>query len=109
TCHSVEQIAGGKLVINWLVNNPREALRGFTKFSHAPHLLPVELRDCTTCHALAPVPTVDANYKGFNPAVHASDFQPISKAMCASCHTRGAVGESCTQCHNYHVQDWGGR
>jgi hypothetical protein len=109
TCHSVEQTSGGKLAINWHANNPREALRSFTKFSHAPHLLPIELRDCTACHALAPMPTADANYTGFNPAVHTSDFHPVSKAMCATCHTRGAVGDSCTQCHNYHVQDWSGR
>lgn len=105
TCHSIEPTTAGspRLAIQWRALDPRQAPRSFTKFSHAPHLLPAELRDCTACHALDPAVSTASSYAGHNPAAFASEFLPISKATCAACHNKAAVGESCTQCHNYHV------
>lgn len=108
TCHSIESATGvaatGRLTINWRSHDGRDQPRGFTKFSHTPHLLPQELRDCTACHSLDPHASTSSNYTAHNPAAYTSEFAPISKASCAACHTQTAVGDSCTQCHNYHVK-----
>lgn len=103
TCHSIEATAGDNLVINWHAQDPRDEPRGFTRFSHGPHLLPLELRDCTACHTLDPAAGAAHTYTGHNPAAFTTEFLPVTKATCAACHNKSAVGESCTQCHNYHV------
>jgi len=113
SCHSVEQreplsaSSPGGLMVNWRPYDRRWEPRGFTRFSHAPHLLQTELRDCSSCHTINPTADTAGNYAGRNPAAFVSDFQPISKVACASCHAKTAVGDNCTQCHNYHVQDLG--
>lgn len=105
TCHSIETgKTAGSLNINWRAYDGRQQPRGFTKFSHTPHLLPTELRDCTACHIIDPQSSTASNYSAHNPAAFTSDFAPLTKTSCASCHQPSAVGDSCTQCHNYHVQ-----
>lgn len=114
SCHSIERAstssltginqATGGLMVNWEPHDRRLEPRGFTNFSHAPHLLQVELRDCTACHTVNPTADTTSNYTGYNPKAFVSDFQPVSKATCVSCHVKTAVGDSCTQCHNYHVK-----
>lgn len=113
SCHSVEQqtaLANGPssgLGVNWRPHDRRWDPRGFTRFSHAPHLLQKELRDCSACHTINPTANTSGNYAGHNPMAFVSDFQPLSKAACVNCHAKTAVGDSCTQCHNYHVQEVG--
>ncbi len=106
TCHSIDAAHDGQLTINWRAHDRRSEPRHFTRFSHAPHLLPIELRDCTACHAINQTADAASNYSGHNATAFVSDFHPITKAACASCHHSAAVGESCTQCHNYHVEAW---
>jgi hypothetical protein len=118
TCHSIERAASpsaatagssssaNTLTINWHALDRRQQPRGFTRFTHAPHLLPIELRDCNACHAINELADTSASYSGHNAASFVSDFHPVDKATCAACHKRTAVGEDCTQCHNYHVEGW---
>jgi hypothetical protein len=107
TCHSIDSTPEeGGLVINWHAHERNQQPRSFTRFSHAPHLLPMELRDCAACHAINHTANTANNYGSHNPAAFVSDFHPVSKATCAACHNKSAVGESCTQCHNYHVEQW---
>ncbi len=122
SCHSIESTrtessgsdvdtsppgnAPGQLRINWHTYDRRQEPRGFTRFSHTPHLLPVELRDCTACHAVNHAANTASNYNSYTPEAFASDFHPTPKATCAACHNRTAVGENCTQCHNYHIESW---
>ena len=114
-CHSMDTGTANPLVadrsatqtlrIHWQAHDRRGDARGFTRFSHAPHLLPLELRDCTACHAINPTATTDGSYSGTNPQAYTSEFAAIEKATCAACHQAGAVSDRCTDCHNYHV-DW---
>ncbi len=103
TCHSQDQGPSGQILFHWRSHDRRLDPRGFTRFSHAPHLLQAELRDCTACHRIDTQADTSGNYTGLSPGVKVCDFEPMSKATCANCHTKSVVGDSCTQCHNYHV------
>jgi hypothetical protein len=78
----------------WKSNRRAANLRPITKFDHGPHLTLPKLNDCQSCHPLGK-----------------TDFLPIQKNQCSSCHQENAAGESCTQCHNYHVgsKSWAGQ
>jgi len=78
----------------WKSKRRAANLRTITKFDHGPHLTLPKLNDCQSCHQLGKL-----------------DFIPMQKDQCSSCHQSNAVGESCTQCHNYHVgtKGWTGQ
>lgn len=103
TCHSVER-AAGRLVVNWRGRDRLREARGFTKFSHRPHLTQPELADCTHCHRVDPQGDPSAAYTGLDPTRSASEFAAMSKSACSACHKPHAAGDACTQCHNYHVE-----
>ena len=103
TCHSVDQTPGGKLAINWRGRYRLSEPRGFTHFTHRPHLKQPELMDCTHCHAIDSSADLEPSYASTNPNHAALQFVTLSKAACAGCHQPHAAGDSCTQCHNYHV------
>jgi hypothetical protein len=107
TCHSVDQAEAGKLSINWRAFDRTAEPRGFTKFSHGPHLLLPQLADCTQCHAIDNRVTAAATHTGWDPLRFASEFLPVSKSQCAQCHTATAAGDRCQSCHNYHVESLG--
>lgn len=103
-CHSLEEQGGGALLVNWRAYNASGEPRSFTKFSHRPHLTQPELRDCAHCHQLAAGATPQASpYASHRPSDFVNQFEPLTKAACIECHQPKAAGESCTQCHNYHV------
>jgi len=104
SCHSVGQTADGALTINWRAYDRASEPRGFTKFSHGPHLMLPQLADCTSCHAINDKSDVAASYVDWNPRQFVSDFAPLSKHQCIQCHTTKAAGDSCQKCHNYHVE-----
>jgi hypothetical protein len=103
SCHSVEQGADGAVVVNWKGLDRTAKPRGFTKFSHGPHLVLPQLADCTSCHAIDEAASV-APYADLGPRHFVSEFKPMSKQACAACHTKTAAGDSCQSCHNYHVE-----
>jgi hypothetical protein len=107
TCHSVDQIESGHLAINWQALDRTSEPRGFTKFSHGPHLVLPQLGDCTQCHAIDSRVTATATHAGWDPHRFASEFLPMSKNECAECHTATAAGDRCQSCHNYHVESSG--
>lgn len=102
TCHSLELVAGRR-EFRWRATDPTTRGRAFTRFSHTPHLTQSELRDCTHCHVIEPTADTSAGYAGLDPAVFVSEFRPLDKGACISCHQPKLAGDSCTQCHNYHV------
>jgi hypothetical protein len=102
SCHSIEQIATGGLIINWHAYDGTPERRSFTKFSHGPHLILPQLAGCTTCHAIDSKSTT--SYAGWEPGRFSSQFHPISKQRCTECHTARAAGDDCQQCHIYHVE-----
>jgi hypothetical protein len=91
-------------VINWRAYDRTVAPRGFTKFSHGPHLLLPQLADCTHCHAIDRAASTTVIYSDLEPGRFVGDFAPMSKRQCAGCHTGKAAGDACQQCHNYHVE-----
>lgn len=104
SCHSVEQSDVGTLTINWSAFDRSTKPRGFTKFSHGPHLVLPQLENCTSCHTINTVASTAASYTSLNPQQFVSDFKPLEKQQCASCHTKAAAGDACQSCHNYHVE-----
>lgn len=105
---------GNPTQFNWKSELRRADLKGFTRFSHAPHLLQLQ---CTACHQLAEQlpakpPTQLANWHntnsdGINSNSVPSDFAPVGRATCVQCHRGNQASHSCTTCHHYHVdQTW---
>lgn len=107
TCHSIERTDSGQLAVNWRALDPRDELRGFTKFTHRPHLIQPQLTDCTHCHQVDTNSDSSASYATHDPHSFVSDFLPLSKSQCAECHTPQAAGDRCQSCHNYHVDATG--
>jgi hypothetical protein len=103
SCHSIEQQAAGQLAIHWRPADRAAVPRSFTKFSHGPHVLLPELADCTACHTINGAADTSKAYASWSATSFASEFRPIAKRQCAACHVEKAAGDSCTQCHNYHV------
>ncbi|QDU87285.1 Doubled CXXCH motif (Paired_CXXCH_1) [Pirellulimonas nuda] len=106
TCHSLQR-QGDHLAFGWRPHDRTTEARGFTRFSHRPHLVQPELRDCRHCHQIDTGAEVSASYASLDPAVFVSEFRPIDKSACAGCHRPHAAGDGCTQCHNYHVDPKG--
>jgi hypothetical protein len=104
SCHSVEQATDGKVTINWRAHDRTQEPREFTNFSHGPHLVLPQLADCTPCHTIHDASDTTGSYAGWDPQQFVSEFAPLSKQSCVECHTAKAAGESCQQCHNYHVE-----
>ncbi|MEP3479076.1 MAG: hypothetical protein ABJZ55_07510 [Fuerstiella sp.] len=127
-CHTVDRLPSGGFRINWETRQSASQPNGFTQFSHGPHVAllgsleeasmmdahpnrPTGTR-CETCHAVQNQ-TVDFRKAEFllddwmpNPDYHhaeASGLTSVQRADCAKCHTPDLAGDSCLQCHNYHV------
>lgn len=104
TCHSVEQTGSGAFVVNWRAMPNVKSQRGFTKFTHDPHLVLQQLSECTSCHTVDDAAIAVTAYADNDPRHFVGDFKPITKRQCAECHTHTAAGDSCQSCHNYHVE-----
>jgi hypothetical protein len=105
SCHSVEPSNDRTLTVNWRAYDGTSKPRTFTKFSHGPHLLLSQLKDCTSCHVIDDTKSSAVAYANSNPHDFVSDFLPLTKQQCVQCHTARAAGEKCQQCHNYHVDE----
>ncbi len=94
--------------IQWKASLRDPLSKGFTKFSHGPHLLQTGLRDCQQCHQLNDVDSFSRSSPELS-SIARSDFQPITRSNCASCHREGSTSNDCATCHRYHVADLLGR
>jgi hypothetical protein len=103
-CHTVDRQADARLTVNWASQYRDPAIRGFTRFSHAPHLIHTELKDCKKCHELDPQRVNATSFQSFDFNQVVSNFRPIVKGDCISCHQSGRTNSSCMQCHHYHVE-----
>ncbi|NOZ40184.1 MAG: hypothetical protein GXP24_08160 [Planctomycetes bacterium] len=102
-CHSVDQTAVGEVRVNWFAKQDGSDRPEFTRFSHRPHLVQSQLRDCQACHAIDKEAMVMVSYAEKKPDSFEAGFLPIARQDCAGCHTPQAAGDSCLQCHKYHV------
>lgn len=103
SCHSLDREEEGRCEVQWLAKRPVDEPPSLTTFSHGPHLSQAQLADCQACHQIDPQAQVMASYAQSSPLEFQSGFQPLTKQSCAECHTSHGAGDSCRQCHKYHV------
>ncbi len=108
TCHSIDNSPTefGAKVIHWKGKQIDPNRQKFTKFRHDPHVILPGLSDCVTCHQLAENSRSYAHYQQSDPTNFESSFVPIEKEACAKCHAPHIAGDTCLECHHYHVNDW---
>ncbi len=107
SCHSVDRQPDQKIAIQWRVSRPNHLDHPFTIFSHTSHfgVLHLDRNGCIECHVLdAEAPYRQAFAEGRqDPHKFVSNFKPITREDCAACHTEKLAGDSCMQCHRYHI------
>lgn len=101
-CHNADYIDfAGRIM--W---NPAPLLepgRTSTVFTHYPHF---GLVDCTGCHEQRNEdisPTSSRSADEGTGGRFSEDFAPIEIEDCSRCHVPELVGDSCLQCHYYHL------
>ncbi|WP_193171477.1 hypothetical protein [Nisaea nitritireducens] len=110
-CHSVDRGEGGTGSVNWHPASRDPATRDFVRFSHRPHFsLIAESGGCQTCHNVirpkgtGSVSAFQDQYRQSDPhAEIVAGFASPTVATCSECHAPGRAGDTCTQCHAYHV------
>jgi len=109
-CHSIDTSAGGALSVNWRGKPSGPGTDPFTRFAHVPHLsLLTEEQGCAACHAFDREADYLAGFEDRDPGTFESNFRPITKSACADCHTAERAGNTCVQCHDYHVGHTAGK
>ena len=103
TCHTVDSLDDGTSVVNWRAKGSETEASGFTRFSHDPHVILPQLRDCTACHQVNAEAATVATDLQTDPLAFQPGFHPMTKQACATCHAPKLAGDQCTTCHNYHV------
>ncbi len=101
SCHEVQPTGNDQLTIRWHGRERSAESKGFTKFSHRPHLTQPGLADCTHCHRQADGVSILLSLNDHHDKQ--SDFAAIKKQACIDCHHAKAAGDQCSLCHNYHV------
>lgn len=89
-CHKIDHSTGYSVAEEylWHARESDPSLRAFTRFNHVPHLTLPQLNQCTSCHSLQ----------------EDGRFESMQLQNCMDCHTKQGAGDSCTQCHNYHIK-----
>ncbi len=104
TCHTIDQSPNSEsLIVNWKSITRDPTVRGWTRFSHRPHLIQPQTSDCSSCHKLDTTTEIKNNFIGFNPNVERGNFEPITIDNCMNCHRKEQASSSCTTCHSYHI------
>lgn len=111
TCHSVQSTGNDQMVINWSGRDRLNEPKGFTHFSHRPHLTQPELANCTACHQMDTSPqtttyesvSLASATKLVSGAETTNDFVTLRQTTCIECHHPKGAGDNCSQCHNYHI------
>ncbi len=99
--------------------------KGFTRFNHQPHLMLADTVDCKHCHRLgestssgeerfaqalvkfaSESPGDRNSHLEFARKHFSGEFESIEKSQCSICHRNGGAPQGCTQCHNYHVNQF---
>ena len=110
-CHSIDRGEDGTGPVNWHPASHDPATRDFVRFSHRPHFsLIADSGGCQTCHTVVrpegagSVSAFQDQYRQRDPhAEIVAGFASPTVATCSECHAPGRAGDTCTQCHAYHV------
>lgn len=106
-CHSTErQAADAAMQVQWHPRQVSPHQRQFTEFDHAAHFSLLGDAGCRTCHEIAPDAAYAESFEGWDAHQFESNFQPLEQAVCLECHQPDRAGDSCTQCHRYHVGEF---
>lgn len=119
-CHTVDKQPDGEISINWEPFGSQPVQREFTHFSHQPHLVMFSENACMNCHDLKTRSAAGSRWQLFRPefidqhlqaltngSQFEANFELMGKANCTACHKPNRVSQSCTTCHNYHVNSVG--
>ncbi len=105
-CHSISRLEAGGVTVNWASEDKKRLMvPGFTKFSHTSHFYTADGKGCENCHMIDKKADYAASYEQDDPHSFKSNFKPIQRQECTACHQQGLAGDTCLQCHNYHVTD----
>jgi len=102
-CHSVDKVETGGLMVNWASARPTPSYRTATEFSHTTHFVLLHEAGCRTCHSLDQSAEYAKSFTDRNPHSFSSNFKPLELSTCDKCHTEQRSGNSCIQCHRYHL------
>lgn len=104
-CHSVDtRTPSHELFVNWRGKRNDPNMRTFTRFDHSAHFSLLSGDGCRSCHPLDSKSDYAKSFENNrDPQVFRSNFRKVEKAQCASCHQPKLAGNSCLQCHNYHI------
>jgi predicted CXXCH cytochrome family protein len=102
-CHTLKQQDDLSFVMNWKAEQRDLSVGQFTKFSHRPHLIQPELKDCTHCHQMDTEVSNADSFSSVHGCDYQSNFKTLSKSTCTKCHQEGLTSNSCTLCHGYHI------
>lgn len=104
-CHSVDKLDDQVFVVNWRAIGTTADPHSFTRYSHTTHFNLTDDRGCVQCHVM----DKDADYAGsfshHDAKNFSSNFKPMERQFCADCHQQELAGDSCLQCHNYHITE----
>lgn len=114
-CHTIDH-GSGTATVNWYGKRPDNQTKPFTRFRHSSHTMTMSNSECSECHILdhTSQPDVTGIFRpefidrlgnlAFDASEFRCDFSNINKRNCSSCHTKKAAGNSCLDCHNYHIR-----
>jgi len=103
-CHALQaRIGEDGTNTCWKSRRVAANLRPFSKFDHTPHLVLSSISDCQSCHHLPSASSASTIARENPKSLPDCEFTPLQKSLCTSCHQANGAGESCTQCHNYHI------
>ena len=104
-CHSVDKSNGPGVTVNWRSIGAASDPLTFTKYSHTTHFNLTDDRGCVQCHVMDKEANYQASFEHDDPHDFTSNFKPIERQFCASCHQKQIAGDTCLQCHNYHITE----
>ena len=123
-CHTIDAHQSGPSTVNWRSRQVLPAGSGFTRFAHGPHVTLLSSPEqasamgshpdtrCESCHSVSSREPVLRNADFLlNDWMPNPDYDhpaslglnSVTRQSCVSCHVPGKAGDSCLQCHNYHV------
>jgi hypothetical protein len=104
-CHALDG-EGSSMVVNRRGAGGDDEQGSFTVFRHGPHVgMLGDDSGCETCHSLdrARLIAEEGVFAGRDPSQGRSSFGDVDRSSCASCHAPDSAGDSCADCHRYHV------
>jgi hypothetical protein len=102
SCHNVNR-TNPDAFVHWQATYRNMNIRSWTNFSHAPHLIQPDSKNCQTCHKLRQGSGPSIQMVSTSSPTPCPDFMPMTKQDCTSCHRANAASNSCTTCHSYHI------